>query len=103
LAELDAHLPATGQAVREIARDPQLAKALYPTLPSISIDHGVMEKATGVVTIPADVGWDDVGSWAALPAVRGVDDTGNTVGGGAMGLGGRNHVGCFLDTTRVVA
>ena len=101
LAELDAHLPATGQAVREIARDPQLAKALYPTLPSISIDHGVMEKASGVVTIPADVGWDDVGSWAALPAVRGVDDAGNTVVGTALVIDGTGNVVVGDDTTLI--
>ena len=101
LAELDAHLPATGRAVREIARDPQLARALYPTLPSISIDHGVMEKATGVVTIPADVGWDDVGSWAALPAVRGVDEAGNTVVGEALVIDGTGNVVVGDDVTLI--
>ena len=84
LAELDAHLPATGRAAREIAANPELAKTLYPTLPSISIDHGVMEKASSIVTVPAAVGWDDVGSWAALPAVRGADASGNTGGGNAF-------------------
>ena len=45
LAELDAHLPATGaRGARDRARAATRA-ALYPTLPSISIDHAVMEKA----------------------------------------------------------
>src|SRR5262249_55036582 len=68
LAELDAHLPDTAHVARAIARDPSAARALYPTLPSISFDHAVMEKTDRVVTVPAQVGWDDVGSWAALPA-----------------------------------
>src|SRR5436190_7765978 len=62
LAELDRHLPATGAAVRAIAKDRSAAAQLYPTLPSISFDHGIMEKIDRVVTVPASVGWDDVGS-----------------------------------------
>jgi mannose-1-phosphate guanylyltransferase len=92
LAELDKHLPGTGRAVREIAANPDLAKTLYPTLPSISIDHGVMEKASGIVTVPAAVGWDDVGSWAALPAVRGTDASHNTVIGNAIVIEGKDNV-----------
>lgn len=38
---------------------------IYPKLESISIDHGVMEKAGGVMVLPADIGWSDVGSWTA--------------------------------------
>jgi mannose-1-phosphate guanylyltransferase len=81
LAELDAHLPATGKAVRDIAAGRVGAASVYPTLQPISIDHAVMEHADRVVTIPASVGWDDLGSWAALPALRGSDATGNTVAG----------------------
>jgi mannose-1-phosphate guanylyltransferase len=101
LAELDTHLPATGAVVREIARAPARAKELYETLPSISLDHAVMERATGVVAIPADVGWDDVGSWAALPAVRGVDDAGNTCVGAALVLEGAGNVIVSDDDTLV--
>ena len=99
LAELESQLPATAQAVRAIARDPAAAAALYPALASISIDHAVMERATGVVTVPASVGWDDVGSWAALPAIRGVDASGNTVVGTAVVLGGGGNVVVSDDAT----
>jgi len=101
LAELDTHLPATGKAVREIARDPQQARSLYPTLPSISFDHAVMEKVDRVVTVPARVGWDDVGSWAALPAVRGVDPAGNTTIGPALVIDGTGNVVVSDDATLV--
>lgn len=101
LAELDTLLPATAQAVREIARDPQVARSVYPTLPSISFDHAVMEKVDRVVTVPAQVGWDDVGSWAALPAVRGVDATANTVVGSALVIDGTGNVVVSDDATLV--
>ena len=44
--------------------DEALAR-LYPQLPSISIDFGVMEKARNVWVLPADIGWTDVGSWTS--------------------------------------
>jgi mannose-1-phosphate guanylyltransferase len=37
----------------------------YPSLASISIDHGVLERAEDVVVLPADMDWEDVGSWSA--------------------------------------
>jgi len=92
LEELDTHLPVTGAAVRLIAKDRARARALYPTLPSISFDHAIMEKTDRVVCVPASVGWDDVGSWAALPAVRGTDDHGNTIIGQAIVIDGENNV-----------
>jgi len=100
LAELDANVPATGKAVRAIAGGADAA-ALYPTLPSISIDHAVMEKAANVVTITVDAGWDDVGSWAAMPAVRGVDATGNTTDGPVIVLGGTGNIVMSDDATMI--
>jgi mannose-1-phosphate guanylyltransferase len=58
----------------------------FETLDSISIDYGIMEKAENTYVIPADFGWDDVGSWAALPDVWGVDDDGNTLQGQIVAL-----------------
>jgi len=101
LAELDRHLPVTGAAVRAIAKDSAAAQRLYPTLPSISFDHGIMEKVDRVVTVPASVGWDDVGSWAALPAVRGVDLAGNTIVGQAVVLDGTGNVVMSDDDTLI--
>ncbi len=38
----------------------------YPTTPSISIDYAIMEKATNIYTLPADIGWSDLGTWGSL-------------------------------------
>jgi len=92
LGELAAQLPATAEAVRAIAADPATAAARYEPLAAISIDHAVMEKAGNVVTVPASVGWDDIGSWAALPAVRGADDAHNTLAGDALVLDGTGNI-----------
>lgn len=45
--------------------NPQLAQ-VFPTLPKISIDYAILEKADNVIVIPAEFGWDDLGDWNAL-------------------------------------
>lgn len=51
--------------------------ATYPGLQKISVDYGIMEKAEGVLVIPADFGWNDVGSWDSLDNVFDRDADGN--------------------------
>lgn len=55
----------------------------FSECPSDSIDYAVMEKAAGVIVMPVDPGWSDVGSWAALHAIADKDDCGNAVRGPA--------------------
>ncbi len=87
LVELETHVPPIGHALQDL----RMIETTYPSLPSISIDHAVMERATRVVTVPAAVGWDDVGSWAALPALLGTTD-GNTIAGEAVILDGSGNI-----------
>ncbi len=80
LDELDARVP-------EIAHGlPYLAAGEMPLFiehisSSISIDRGLLERSDKVVMLPAEFGWDDVGTWASLRRVRELDDTGNGVMG----------------------
>jgi mannose-1-phosphate guanylyltransferase len=101
LRELDERLPPTGQAVRAVAAGAPGARDAYAAVVSISIDHGVMERAAGVITVPAAVGWDDVGSWAALPALRGVDGRGNTTAGEVEIAGGSGNIAISDDGTLI--
>ena len=50
---------------------------IYPRLPSISFDHGIMEKAENVAVVPVEMGWNDVGSWEALHELFPQDARGN--------------------------
>ncbi|HEY4184495.1 MAG TPA: sugar phosphate nucleotidyltransferase [Polyangia bacterium] len=87
LDEARRHLPALGAALDELvtAKDFQaVVQARYGSVPKISIDHGIMEKASsGMRVVSADFGWNDVGSWAALPSIRPLDGDGNVVIGDA--------------------
>jgi mannose-1-phosphate guanylyltransferase len=38
----------------------------YPKTPNISIDYAILEKSPNVYTIPADMGWSDLGTWVSL-------------------------------------
>src|SRR5207247_304074 len=64
----------------------------YPQLPAISIDYGIMEKTSGIRVVPGAFGWNDVGSWAALPGIRPVDDAGNVVAGDTVVADSRGSI-----------
>jgi mannose-1-phosphate guanylyltransferase len=62
-------------------------------LPSLSIDYAVLEKAGSdgkVLTVEADFGWSDVGSWAAVHRMMHKDHQGNAGSGRWVQLGSKN-------------
>ncbi len=95
LAEARRHLPELGLALEKMRDAPNFeasVRALYPGVPAISIDYGIMEKAGGIRVVPGDFGWNDVGSWAALPGIRPLDPSGNVVSGDAVVRQARGNV-----------
>lgn len=91
MRELHERHPEMATALEQIAAGANAAQ-LYPGIKGISFDHAVMEHAKDIVTLPVDCGWDDVGSWAAMPALKGVDEGGNTLEGVALALGGTGNI-----------
>jgi len=53
----------------------------YTVCKSISIDYGVMEKASNVYVLAVDFGWSDLGTWGSLYENRPQDENGNAVVG----------------------
>lgn len=49
--------------------------------PSQSIDRAVMERTDAAAVIPVDLGWSDIGAWAALWGVGEKDDSENVIFG----------------------
>lgn len=70
---------AIGTASEETAR----AK-LYENTISISIDYAVLEKASNVLVVKADILWDDVGSWTSLERYKEQDSSHNVIVGEAV-------------------
>lgn len=81
--------------------------AVFPTLPSISIDHGVMEKAAGnaerpLAVIPGDFGWNDVGSWQSAWELGEKDAQGNVVSDGSIVVDAENNLVRSLGSAKKV-
>jgi len=98
LKEIESHLPEHHAKLAEIAAAIGTANAqpvadkVYPTIPRISIDYGVMEKAERVAVVEADFEWDDVGSWTAFAEHVERDSGGNAVEGDFVGIDARECV-----------
>jgi mannose-1-phosphate guanylyltransferase/mannose-6-phosphate isomerase len=45
--------------------------------PNISVDYAVMERTAAAAMLPADLGWNDVGSWSSLWEISPQDERGN--------------------------
>jgi len=80
LSALERFLPATHAALARVAEtigtrrySSALARA-YSKLENISVDYAILERATqnpapagpSVFVLPAEIGWSDIGSWAAV-------------------------------------
>jgi len=78
LENLKSFLPRTHAALEKLAEFigtrsyERKLSVIYPKLENISVDYAVLEPATRtqgpprVFVIPAEVGWSDIGSWAAV-------------------------------------
>lgn len=62
-------------------RESRTAADSFPGIEGISIDYGVMEKASDVEVIPGDFGWSDLGSWRAIYEKLKKDERGNALRG----------------------
>ena len=52
---------------------------IYQKAESISVDYAISEKASNLVLIPGDFGWDDVGDWKVVYDLEKKDLAGNVV------------------------
>ena len=50
---------------------------MYPTCSNISIDYGIMEKASNVHVLCSDFGWTDLGTWGSLYEISPKDEHSN--------------------------
>ncbi|MEC4678293.1 MAG: mannose-1-phosphate guanylyltransferase/mannose-6-phosphate isomerase [Nitrospirota bacterium] len=96
LNEINRFLPELSLGFKKISEtigtdsEKETLERLYPQLPSISIDYGVLERSDRLVVIPTDMGWEDVGSWNALDEVIPKDKAGNIITGNVLNVGSTN-------------
>lgn len=113
LDNLKLFLPKTHAALESLADSigkktyERRLRAIYPRLENISVDYAILENATRqegpprVFVIPADIGWSDIGSWAAVYELLAKQTGDNVLAGQGLAL---DATGNFLySPTKFVA
>lgn len=106
VALIEQHLPELASGLRRIAaafgppgtdgaHAQEILQKEFPTLPAVSIDQGVIERASEVYALAATFQWADVGTWQSLSRHLGTDARGNTVIGPHIGI---DTEGCVIRT-----
>jgi mannose-1-phosphate guanylyltransferase len=107
LQEIDKHLPELGEQLAKL--DPVIGtdsyqsvlEHVYGVIRSISIDYGVMEKASNVFVAKGDFGWSDVGSWDEVVRLTPTNGDGNALRGTVIAKDSHRN---YIDAgTKVVA
>jgi mannose-1-phosphate guanylyltransferase/mannose-6-phosphate isomerase len=104
LDEMQVHCPAILDQVRAALSHGRVVKGdhilqceldrdAFAKVPEDSIDYAVMEKTARAAVVPCDIGWSDIGSWAALGELAEADAQGNRIEGEALLKDAEN---CFI-------
>ncbi|GHN00458.1 mannose-1-phosphate guanylyltransferase [Cytophagales bacterium WSM2-2] len=64
----------------------------YAQVKSISVDYGIMEKASNVYVWPSNFAWNDLGSWASLHELSPKDSNNNAITADTMLYDTRNSI-----------
>ena len=92
LKAIGEHQPKLGQLLSKYSEsigtehELEAREQLYKDTNPISIDFAVLESAENVLTMKADIIWDDVGGWNALSRYRQMDRDNNVLVGDAIVL-----------------
>ncbi|MDA8162555.1 MAG: mannose-1-phosphate guanylyltransferase/mannose-6-phosphate isomerase [Desulfobacteraceae bacterium] len=78
----------------------ELDRQSFSSMPDISIDYAVMERAEHVAVVPGDFGWNDIGSWKAVSGLIPPDAGGNRLDGETLLIDTKN---CYIKSDRLVA
>jgi mannose-1-phosphate guanylyltransferase len=97
MAEFARQMPAlygqlqTIEAALDTPRHAEVLAEVWPQVRKETIDYGIMEGAEDVGVIPLDIGWTDIGDWAAIYELHRPDEAGNVVvGADHVGVGTRS-------------
>jgi mannose-1-phosphate guanylyltransferase/mannose-6-phosphate isomerase len=73
----------------------------FSAMPNISFDYAILEKTDKVVTLPAKLYWDDIGSWDALFEISDKDGNGNVKTGDIITMDTKESM--ILGNKRLIA
>ena len=79
------------------------ATPIFENFEKISVDYGIMEKASNVLCLKANFQWDDVGSWTALERINKKDESNNITKGLIAQLNTEDSILLNYDNKRLVS
>lgn len=65
LPDMYAQLQVIEKAIDTPEQEEVIAR-VYPTMQKIAVDYAIIEKASTIAAMAADIGWSDIGDWARL-------------------------------------
>ena len=74
----------------KVGREADVIAEVYPQMKNIAIDHAIIERASDIATLQADIEWSDIGAWGALTDVLPADENGNVLHGNVLSLNAKN-------------
>ena len=100
LDEIRQQMPDLSRGLDEIdaaldKNEMETVRRVYPTLPSQSIDFGIMEHADNMLCVPVEFGWFDMGSWDAAYDLADKNDNKNVFRAQVVPV---KTKGCFVQT-----
>ena len=102
LDEIQTCLPELARNLKEIDSFQQIDEQIWGKITPISIDYGVLEKSKHTaVVIARDIGWTDLGSWAALSDIMRKDEKGNVFEADSIDIDSENI--SVFGNTRLIA
>jgi len=108
VAALENHLPDVNSLFAEGANhygkesEVEFIQGVYGQCTNVSIDYGVMEKASNVDVYCADFGWSDLGTWGSLYEHMDKDENDNAVKANTLLYNTQNCV-ISSDSNRLIA
>lgn len=96
LPDIYACLTEIGDAMGTEAEQ-EVIDRVYPVIPKISIDYGIMERSSDVLVLEGDFGWNDVGSLDMLHIMKDADENGNVLYGDQINIDTHNCISYGTD------
>lgn len=98
--EINRYAPGLWKKINKV-RNLEYSAKIWNSLPSLSIDYGVMEHTKNAAVIVVNHGWTDIGNWLSFAELFKKDKSGNVLEGNVLDIGSRNII--VLSDEKLVA
>ena len=93
LSLFEEHLPKHAATLKALQDSPENTLELFKTFENISIDYGIMEKASDKIKmVEAQFEWSDVGSWPTMAQFLEKDANNNAHNGPIIAIDSNNNI-----------